>query len=1698
MAAVQLDAILRLTGVQVNQAVFRQLSQLTAGINVNLKQTVRHTDDVNRQMQKANKTTAVTARNVGSMSNAARTFLQRMAQFAVLLPAFATLNRSIQGGAKFLVDFEQQLLKIIRIDIQGLSDQFGFLAENIFRIGINLGASVEEVADTVRVFKQAGFSIEEAFENAEKATLASQVTTLGLAQAQELLIQVSKQFRDEVENTSVAVDVLAKVEDSAAVNAQDVAEAFRTGGNALAEFAKSFEDSVSLVAALTEQTRKSGREVGTFFKTLQTRLFAAGEARDAVEGLGVSVENLDGSLRPTLDVLNDLKTAFDGLTEAQAASAAKSIAGVRQFESLTATLNSLERANELTAIASEAQGTSDEKLAVVQKGLGFQIQQTIGEFQKLAGVLGQSGILDFFRSAVEAANQLAKGLQAIVGLADGLGASLGPLGLVGAVAAGRSIFGARGSGGSGGGGGSNFKGFNQQLGRAVTQINLLNTTSATQVTAKRRLIGAAIQASDAFNTTAGKVGLIAAAMVTLNTVTKVLTDRFGESDSVFGDTLKSFDDIGSNALNTGLSFGLISAKAGLVAGSFTAIIQSGTDLAKFFEERSQQLADIEENERTAQALNEFRRSALQGGEAFADIENALSRTVDAFGNFDPDEFVKLLTENIELDPDKAGLSPQVLEQIARSSLGAQILPQIADKLAEQRLGGADAAQEFIDGFDNALRDADVDLSGVNRAVFLIRNLFAQIGDDVIRPLNTVETATGAVQRRLDSLEFDQNVVRPLANLRNVATELRAELDSLNAELANQDLGFDPTTQERLQAIQTESQIVAIKTANSFKTLSDAISDTGNQAAGQSLADAVRNIVDTAGPEVVQGIDDIKNLLRPEVLSLSQFTSQQVNNIIKAVVQSVELEKDAKELDLQEARIRAEERIKLANQEREAAEKAAEGVIKFNDQLIRIGGALGGNLINDLQGFDGSQIQGILDGTISATAEIERFVKIIAGDPITQANEKLKASLMASATTIDAYKAQLDALNSSIQDAQAGGRRQAGGVALDEALKNREKLEQKIADLIRSRDEERLQLTIKRVQAQFDQQKKLAEEEKKRIQALEELEKAQRKFNQTLGESRVELDRFIQDQQQSGLDQVASAQSDLKSAQQDVLSSTQNLSDAFFDFNRAVLEFNDVVAEGRIESNLIGTEIANLTGEVSTFQGRLTGLNRSFNSVLEDSNLTLQKRIELERQLAEETIAFLEQAKGEIVNAGLTVFGQTGEENAALQTGIQGLEMIAQRLGGSFESFLGLSDSNINQLGNELLNLPVEFRRQILDALNLLPSSVDIGGFSVEQLETAIGQLGAGAGAGIGLPSIEDLTQQQVAQLERLQGLAERDAELQFGQLFAAREQLDAAKEQLDAAEIAEERARENLMGVQLAVLEQTSVLQSAQALQNQLTDQIIQAGSQDTLNLITREAELFREQNSAFAAIGDNIVQAIRGLAGARAGVLGAAVGNGAKGFIPNFAGGNLSLDEISGLIQAAAREKRAMPGGAGLAVANDSEIIIPTRNKGHVPNFQGGSDIAAGIESIKGINETVVAAIARSVTQALTDVDNGDGQDQLEQSRMTNDKLDDVANLLDTAITSLSNIETTSATTAAAADTGNTPGAAGAGGNVAIDVTTNQQSSVTVTGLENLRTEIEAAIQSAASEQIAAQLDPVLEQIEVALGVLRENSQLSSLGQSI
>jgi len=870
---------------------------------------------------------------------------------------------------------------------------------------------------------------------------------------------------------------------------------------------------------------------------------------------------------------------------------------------------------------------------------------------------------------------------------------------------------------------------------------------------------------------------------------------------------------------------------------------------------------------------------------------------------------------------------------------------------------------------------------------------------------------------------------------------------------------------------------------------------GELVSGQARANQVMSIIlaetERSGLAAFQSINEKLK----EIVGTDQALAKFANAFIAAQRDRLEARRDASKAELAVDEALFNTRKQLLEEQEKAAAKAAEAAGRLNAELLTFGTAVTAGDLAALGGLGTGDIQSVLSGGGEGLSEgVRQLIVGAFGDGVAQAEQQLASISEQAVRDLDVLGMRLGEVRTelaSLSSAQEG--------TTDGIRKARLEIEEE--SLVRSIENQELENGLKvgkarlaLLQEQQRAEEEAAEAEKKRLQAVEDLAQASFDFENALKGAAQAFDDFTSQRLSDLFQEEASAQEELKAAQQDVLASTGDLSDAYMGLQQAILEFNGAVAEAQVESNLFAREIAILSGGISSFNDRLSSLESAFDDVLRDANITLEQRIALERQLAEETLSFLENARNQIVDAGLRIFGQTGAESRDLQQGIAGLQFIVDQLGGSFDAFLNMDPQAFSDVQSLLLGLPAEFRQLILNALNFLPDTFSVGGFSIDQLREALGQIGAGVSPEDGLPSIEELNNQQVEQLTKLQDLAAEDANLQIGQVLAAQRQVELAEEQLEAAKIAQERAEENLGAVRDAVLEEAGILMKAESQRAELTDRVITAQDAAALRQIESDARLFAEQNAQFREVGNAIVQGIGQVINARLGQIGAAgaLADLHGGYIPNAAGG-LNVREAAGLLRAGMREKRAMPAGAGLAVANTSEAVIPMRNRGHIPNYAQGSDIAASLNSLRGIDASFVAAVSAAIQRSIGNLGTSGDEEQFDRIVSV---LDEIRSGIDSIDESNTSIQSTNNTLATNSETGG-GGTGGTGAtDVNINVTTNQRSTVQVAGLDNLRGAIEEGLQTAAMDQVDEVVSPISEQIEAVLQVLSERGLITGFGQ--
>ena len=106
--------------------------------------------------------------------------------------------------------------------------------------------------------------------------------------------------------------------------------------------------------------------------------------QDALAEYGITVENVDGSLKSTFDVLSELKPKWDSMTDAQRTALGDTIAGQNQYKVLASVMQNFGHAADATKTALESAGSAAQENSKYMESLEAKQQALKAEFEDFA------------------------------------------------------------------------------------------------------------------------------------------------------------------------------------------------------------------------------------------------------------------------------------------------------------------------------------------------------------------------------------------------------------------------------------------------------------------------------------------------------------------------------------------------------------------------------------------------------------------------------------------------------------------------------------------------------------------------------------------------------------------------------------------------------------------------------------------------------------------------------------------------------------------------------------------------------------------------------------------------------------------------------------------------------------------------------------------------------------------------------------------------------------------------------------------------------------------------------------------------------------------------------------------------------------------------------------------------------------------
>lgn len=342
------------------------------------------------------------------------------------------------AATKMSADFNQAMSGVKAIS-GATGSEFEALREKALELGAATAFSSQEVAAGMIEMAKAGWSSQQIIDGMGGVLDAAAASGESLATVSTIVADAITSFGLAAADSTRVADLMAQAANSGTIDIVDIGESMKYAAPLAKALGFSIEDVTTAIAAMSTAGIK-GSQAGTSLRTMFSGLSSDVKlASDTFGEVKVAVRDSDGNMRSLFDILSDMRTVFDKMTQAEKVMNAENIAGKNGMSGLLAVMTMTQSEYEkLAATMYESQGAADETARTMQDNLSMAVEQLGGAFETLGIRIGDvltpiiRSFVEWLTGVVEKIGQLDPTILKIVTAIAALSAALGPLLLIGA------------------------------------------------------------------------------------------------------------------------------------------------------------------------------------------------------------------------------------------------------------------------------------------------------------------------------------------------------------------------------------------------------------------------------------------------------------------------------------------------------------------------------------------------------------------------------------------------------------------------------------------------------------------------------------------------------------------------------------------------------------------------------------------------------------------------------------------------------------------------------------------------------------------------------------------------------------------------------------------------------------------------------------------------------------------------------------------------------------------------------------------------------------------------------------------------------------------------------------------------------------------------------------------------------------------
>ena len=286
--------------------------------------------------------------------------------------AASSAIHGMMGSIQHAFNYAEQLnksLNNIQIVTQHSDAQMAKFAESANKAAQRLSTTTTAYTDASLIYYQQGLSDKEVAARAETTIKMANASGQSAEKVSNQMTAIWNNFAEGSTNLEYYADVITALGAATASSSEEIATGLQKFASVADTVGLSYENATAALATITATTRQSADSVGTGLRTLFARLQSLnlGETLDdgvtltkyskALDTIGVKVLDYGGNLRSADEILEDMGTKWQDLSDAQKTAVAQTVGGVRQYTTIMALMENFDFYKQNQQVAANAEGT---------------------------------------------------------------------------------------------------------------------------------------------------------------------------------------------------------------------------------------------------------------------------------------------------------------------------------------------------------------------------------------------------------------------------------------------------------------------------------------------------------------------------------------------------------------------------------------------------------------------------------------------------------------------------------------------------------------------------------------------------------------------------------------------------------------------------------------------------------------------------------------------------------------------------------------------------------------------------------------------------------------------------------------------------------------------------------------------------------------------------------------------------------------------------------------------------------------------------------------------------------------------------------------------------------------------------------------------------------------------------------------------